>query len=160
VEVRLIGARLRVMDNSEVMKKLEQLREIAALYSGVDAAGFSGSSFAWVAARDGWRLSLCDNRVLICSRREDGWSVSVSSAERRGLYELAAKVTGGEAQRTAEAFALKTTPKAFINREAAWRSKPASDKQKELLRRLGFKTSEPCSMGVAANEITRLLRIS
>lgn len=104
----------------------------------------------------GYYLPLPDGEITARETMLGTWEAAI----RRDLHDPR-REEGGTlrwAVARGEAFAKEEGMSALKARDAAWRSRPASEKQVRLLRRLGAKPFEGMTMGQASNALDALLK--
>jgi hypothetical protein len=118
---------------------------------------FGRSRFVWVAVGETYRLNLGDGHSVICSPvGAGGYRVFVMEESRTiPLYEGVLSL--GYAQGVAEDYARKNTPPVLIYKDAKWRAHPASEKQINLMKRIGIAYSPEITKGEAARLIDEVM---
>lgn len=118
---------------------------------------FERSRIRWVSAGAAWVLSLPGGRMLRLVPDEASWTWAVDEVQGRKLVERHREgLTLEYAQGIAEAI-VRRRDEGWLrvaDRKAAWRSKPASDKQVAYLRRLRVEVPAGCTAGQASDLIS------
>lgn len=118
---------------------------------------FERSRIRWVSAGAAWVLSLPGDRMLRLVPDEASWTWAVDEVAGRRLVERHREgLTLEYAQGIAEAI-VRQRDEGWLrvaDRQAAWRARPASDKQVAYLRRLRVEVPDGCTAGDASDLIS------
>jgi ATP-dependent helicase IRC3 len=107
---------------------------------------FGSRPMNWVQAQQGaWVLNLGNGFVRLTPTEDDRWAVH--HVARGQQITLQAALPLGYAMGCAEDFARKQGADVLVDREARWRSDPASDKQLYHLRKWGVRVSPGMTKG-------------
>ncbi|MEW6572943.1 MAG: DEAD/DEAH box helicase [Bacillota bacterium] len=123
----------------EEIEAQERRKVVRPIY-GVSAEEFDllgKSVFRWIQAGHQWRLPIAPQTYAVLSPDGDKYRVLLVARDERPQLLHPTALTIGYAQGIAEDYA-RQHGKAFSRRDAAWRQQPATEKQVDLLRKLGF----------------------
>ena len=127
---------LEAVEEAEERGRREASAPLRRTTEAVDL--FGRSKFVWTASGSNYRLNLGDGRAVVCTPSGGGYSIllvegnGVTTAITEGFMPL------GYAQGIAEDFARKKTQMVYIDKNAAWRSHPATDRQLAALKSFGI----------------------
>jgi superfamily II DNA or RNA helicase len=114
---------------------------------------FGRSRFVWTASGRNYRLGLGDGRAVVCAPTSGGYTVLLVEKDGATTPITEGFIPLGYAQGVAEDYARQNAQAAFIDKEAKWRGYPASDKQIDLLERLGITYPTDITKGEASQLI-------
>ena len=111
------------------------------------------SAFVWETMGDNYKLSLVDGSVLVCQHNGNGFTpVYISHEGMRNLSDDGLPL--GYAMGTCEDFARRLSIGGLSLKGAAWRTKPASEKQINLLKNMGIDFNPNLTKGEAMSLIS------
>ena len=126
----------------------------AAVVGVKDIEFFDRTAFAWTNVEDTWHLKVTDDEVWV-RQAEGGYEVIGRSAGQTSILSkqpLPMDYAFGVAEDWLRAH---TTKSRWARKDAPWRAEPATDKQLDVLRRMGIAIDAPMSKGEACALIDR-----
>jgi hypothetical protein len=112
----------------------------------------------WIAG-DGatFILSCGEGQIVI---RPDGPAWTATYADREATSILGARLPLEYAQGVAEDYARRRGARVLVDPRAAWRSRPASDRQRNALRRFRVKAPPQLTAGEASDQLARAIALA
>lgn len=115
---------------------------------------FDRSEFVWVKSGRNYRLSINNEKIIVCSPTKEGWNICLLEADGAMLPLNKTPLPLGYAQGTAEDYARQHAHPVVIEKNAAWRREVATERQLELLIQKGIPYSQNITKGEAQQLIS------